>query len=258
MFVKDQLVFDPSDPSFLEDPYPVLNRVRESARVFYDERRDRWFVTRHEDVRACLRDRRLGRNFRHVMSPAEIGVPELDPRWPAFWATERWSLLWLEPPDHTRIRKLVAAAFTPRSVEALREPARTLAHELLSPLAEAGRMELLYDYAQPYSIAVICRMLGVPLDRHRDLLDWSHRMVKMYEFDVPEAAARAATAAAAEFRAYVRGLIRERRADPCDDMVTALVEARVDGEKLTDDQIVSTVIVLLNAGHEASVNTLGN
>ena len=258
MFVKDQVVFDPSDPGFLEDPYPVLNRVRESARVFYDERRDRWFVTRHEDVRACLRDRRLGRNFRHAMSPAEIGVSELDPRWSAFWATERWSLLWLEPPDHTRIRKLVAAAFTPRSVEALRDPARTLARELLEPLAEAGRMELLYDYAQPYSIAVICRMLGVPLDRHRDMLDWSHRMVKMYEFDVPEDNAVAANEAAAEFTEYVRSLIDERRAQPRDDMVSALVDARVDGERLTDDQIVSTVIVLLNAGHEASVNTLGN
>jgi cytochrome P450 len=250
--------FDPSDPAFLEDPYSTLNRLRESAPVFYDEGRERWFVTRHEDVRACLRDKRLGRNFRHVMTPEEIGVPPLDPRWQAFWQTERWSLLWLEPPDHTRIRKLVAAAFTPRSVEALREPARELAEDLLEPLAEAGEMELLYDYAQPYSIAVICRMLGVPLDRHRDLLDWSHRMVKMYEFDVPDEAARAANEAAGEFQDYVRALIAERRAHPRDDMVSALVEARVDGERLSDAEIVSTVIVLLNAGHEASVNTLGN
>src|SRR5437763_12347143 len=250
--------FDPSDPAFLEDPYPVLNRLRESAPVFYDEGRERWFVTRHEDVRSCLRDKRLGRNFRHVITPEEIGVPPLDPRWQAFWQTERWSLLWLEPPDHTRIRKLVAAAFTPRSVEALREPAHELARELLEPLAEAGEMELLYDYAQPYSIAVICRMLGVPLDRHRDLLDWSHRMVKMYEFDVPVEAATAANRAAAEFQDYVRELIRERRAKPRDDMVTALVEARVDGGRLSDDEIVSTVIVLLNAAHEATVNTLGN
>src|SRR5512133_366663 len=258
MFVKEELGFDPSDPEFLEDPYPTLARLRESYRVFYDERRERWFVTRHEDVRACLRDKRLGRNFRHVLAPEEIGVPELEPRWSAFWATERWSLLWLEPPDHTRIRRLVAAAFTPRSVEALREPARELARELLEPLADAGRMELLYDYAQPYSIAVICRMLGVPLDRHRDLLDWSHRMVKMYEFDVPEENAVAANRAAAEFQEYVCGLIAERRAQPRDDMISALVEARVDGERLSEDEIVSTVIVLLNAGHEASVNTLGN
>jgi cytochrome P450 len=101
-------------------------------------------------------------------------------------------------------------------------------------------------------------MLGVPLDRHRDLLEWSHRMVKMYEFDVPDEAAAAANQAAAEFQDYVRELIRERRAKPRDDMVTALVEAEVDGARLSDDEIVSTVIVLLNAGHEATVNTLGN
>jgi cytochrome P450 len=256
--LSEPLEFDPSRPDFLANPYPVLNRLRESKRVLHDASRERWFVTRHEDVRSCLRDRRLGRNFRHVMSPEEIGVPPLDPRWQAFWDSERWSLLWLEPPDHTRIRKLVAAAFTPRSVEALREPAHQLARELLEPLSEHGEMELLYDYAQPYSIAVICRMLGVPLDRHRDLLDWSHRMVKMYEFDVPVEAADAASRAAAEFQEYIRGLIRERRAKPREDMVTALVDARVEGEQLSEDEIVSTVIVLLNAGHEASVNTLGN
>jgi cytochrome P450 len=256
--LAETLALDPSDPGFLADPYPTLNRLREGARVFYDARRERWFVTRHEDVRSCLRDKRLGRNFRHVMPSEEIGVPPLDPRWQAFWDTERWSLLWLEPPDHTRIRKLVAAAFTPRAVEALREPARELARELLEPLAEAGEMELLHDYAQPYSIAVICRMLGVPLDRQRDLLDWSHRMVKMYEFDVPDEAATAANRAAAEFRDYVLQLLRERRAKPRDDMVSALVEARVGGGRLSDDEIVSTVIVLLNAGHEATVNTLGN
>jgi cytochrome P450 len=258
MELTEVLDFDPGSPGFLLDPYPELNRVREGARAFYDAGRERWFVTRHEDVRSCLRDKRLGRNFRHVLSPEEIGVPPLDPRWQSFWDSERWSLLWLEPPDHTRLRKLVAAAFTPRSVESLREPAHDLAAELLEQLAEAGEMELLYDYAQPYSIAVICRMLGVPLDRQRDLLEWSHRMVKMYEFDVTAEAATAANRAAAEFQDYVRELVRERRAKPCDDMVTALVEAEVDGVRLSEDEIVSTVIVLLNAGHEATVNTLGN
>jgi len=252
------LGFDPADPAFIADPYPVLERVRESERVFYDEERERWFIGRHADVRACLRDKRLGRNFRHVLAPEEIGVPPLDPRWQAFWDVERWSLLWIEPPEHTRMRKLVAAAFTPRAVEALRDPARQLAEELLEPLTEAGELDVLYDFAQPYSIAVICHMLGVPLDRHRDLLDWSHRMVKMYEFDVPEEAAVAANRAASEFRDYVHELILERRASPREDMVTALVEARVDGGRLSDDEIVSTVIVLLNAGHEATVNTLGN
>src|SRR5436309_961165 len=258
MELTEMLDFDPGAAAFRVDPRPELSGVRESTRAFYDAGRERWFVTRHEDVLSCLRDRRLDRNFRHVLSPDAIGSPPLDPRWQAFWDSERWSLLWLEPPDHTRLRKLVAAAFTPRSVESLREPAHDLACELLEPLAEAGEMELLYDYAQPYSIAVICRMLGVPLDRHRDLLDWSHRMVKMYEFDVPLEVAVAADSAAAEFREYVRELIRERRAQPRNDMVSALVGARVDGGRLSEDEIVSTVIVLLNAGREATVNTLGD
>ncbi len=252
------LSFDPTDPGFLADPYPTLAALREESPIFYEESLERWFVTRHADVRACLRDRRLGRNFRHVGGDDEFGATPLDPRWQGFWDTERWSLLWLEPPDHTRIRRLVAAAFTPRSVERLRAPAAQLARELLEPHAERGRMELLRDYAQPYSIGVICRMLGVPTDRGSDLLDWSHAMVKMYEFDTTDAQASAATEAAGEFRGYVLDLIERRQREPRDDMVTALVEARVDGGRLTEAEIVSTIIVLLNAGHEATVNTLGN
>ena len=98
----------------------------------------------------------------------------------------------------------------------------------------------------------------MPTDRHRDLLDWSHRHVKMYEFDTTEEQALSATSAAAEFRDYVLELIEERRRSPRDDMVSALADARVDGGRLSDDEIVSTVVVLLNAGHEATVNTLGN
>ena len=252
------LLFDPTDPGFLADPYPTLAALREESPIFYEESLERWFVTRHADVRACLRDRRLGRNFRHVGGDDEFGATPLDPRWQGFWDTERWSLLWLEPPEHTRIRRLVAAAFTPRSVERLRAPAAQLAHELLEPYAERGRMELLRDYAQPYSIGVICRMLGVPTDRRSDLLDWSHAMVKMYEFDTTDAQASAATEAAGEFRGYVLDLIERRQREPRDDMITALVEARVDGGRLTEAEIVSTIIVLLNAGHEATVNTLGN
>ena len=251
-------MFEPADRAFIEDPYPHLERLRETAAVRYDERFDRYLVTRHADVRACLRDRRLGRNFRHVGTEAEFKSRPLDPRWQAFWDVERWSLLFVEPPEHTRIRRLVASAFTPRAVEAMREPAEQLAESLLDICLERGRFDLLYDFAQPYSIALICRLLGVPTDRHRDLLDWSHRHVKMYEFDTTEAQAESATAAAAAFREYVLELINERRRAPADDLLTGLVEASVNGERLSDDEIVSTVVVLLNAGHEATVNTLGN
>jgi cytochrome P450 len=247
--------FDPTDPEFLADPYPRLAALREETPLFYESTLDRWFVTRHAELRTCLRDRRLGRNFRHVGSEDEFAAAEpLDPRRQAFWDTERWSLLWLEPPEHTRIRKLVAAAFTPRSVEALRGPSAELAEELLPE----GEFDLLRDYAQPYSIAVICRLLGVPTDRARDLLDWSHAMVKMYELDTTDAQAEAATQAAGEFRDYVVSLAAQRRREPLDDLVTRLVEATVDGRRLSDPELVSTIIVLLNAGHEATVNTLGN
>src|SRR5579884_3283585 len=252
------LELDSADASFIADPYPRLDALREAGPVHHDERLARWFVTRHADVRACLRDRRLGRQFRHLGTEAEFKAEPLDPRWQAFWDVERWSLLFLEPPDHTRIRKLVASAFTPRAVEAMRAPAAALAKRLLGECLERGRFDLLYDFAQPYSITLICRLLGVPTDRHRDLLDWSHRHVKMYEFDTTEEQALSATEAAAEFRAYVLGLIEERRRSPRDDMVSALVAARVDGGRLSDDEIVSTVVVLLNAGHEATVNTVGN
>lgn len=251
-------MFDPTEPAFLADPYPALNAQRENTAVFHHESLDRWFVTRHADVRACLRDRRLGRNFRHVGTEADFVAAPLDDRWGAFWDLERWSLLWIEPPEHTRIRKLVAQAFTPRSVEALRAPAAHLANALLAPLIDRGNFELLTDFAQPYSIGLICRMLGVPTDRERDLLDWSHRLVKMYELHVSDSHAVAANNAAAAFRDYVRDLLAERRRRPADDMLTRLAEARVDGEQLSDAEIVSTIVVLLNAGHEATVNTLGN
>jgi cytochrome P450 len=251
-------MLDPTDQAFIADPYPALAALREAGAVHHDERLGRYLVTRHAEVRACLRDRRLGRNFRHVGSEEEFDATPLDPRWQDFWDVERWSLLFIEPPDHTRIRKLVASAFTPRAVEGMREPARQLAHELLDVCLERGRFDLLYDFAQPYSITLICRLLGVPTERHRDLLDWSHRHVKMYEFDTTEKQAQSATRAAAEFSAYVHELIADRRRSPRDDMISALVGARVDGDDLSDDEIVSTVVVLLNAGHEATVNTLGN
>ncbi len=250
--------FDPTDAAFLSDPYPVLDDLRESVGTWRDEPLGRWFVTRHADVRTCLRDRRLGRNFRHVGTEEEFGAESLDSRWQAFWDVERWSLLWIEPPEHSRIRKLVAEAFTPRSVDALRAPGRDLARSLLGPLVERGAFELLTEFAQPFSIGLICRLLGVPTERSHDLLDWSHRMVKMYEMQVSDTAAADASDAAASFRDYVEELLRERRRHPADDLLTRLANAHADGERLSDAEIVSTMVVLLNAGHEATVNTLGN
>jgi cytochrome P450 len=253
-----QSLIDLSDPGFIQDPYPALNAMRESAPVIFDEASNLWLVTRHEDVRACLRDRRLGRIYDHVTTAEAIGATPRDPRWAAFWKVEKHSLLELEPPDHTRLRRLISKAFTVRAVEAMRRPATQLARGLLADLQEQNEIDLLADFAQPYSVGIITTLLGVPFEDHKDLLDWSHRMVKMYELNTTDDQAQAAADAAANFDSYVRGLIHFHRNEARGGLVGELVHAEVDGERLTAEEIASTVIVLLNAGHEATVNTLGN
>ncbi len=253
-----QSLINLDDPAFIQDPYPALNAMRESAPVIYDEPSNLWMVTRHADVRACLRDRRLGRVYDHVTTTEEIGATPHDPRWQAFWDVEKYSLLELEPPEHTRLRRLVSKAFTVRAVEAMRQPAERLAAEILVDLLDREEIDLLSDFAQPYSIGLITELLGVPFTDHRDLLDWSHRMVKMYELNTSAEQAQSAADAAADFDGYVRDLIAFHKDEPRGGMVGELVHAEVDGERLTTAEIVSTTIVLLNAGHEATVNTVGN
>ena len=249
---------DLNDPSFIQDPYPVLNEMRETAPVIHDTTSNLWLVTRHEDVRACLRDRRLGRVYDHLATAEEIGAQPRDPRWAPFWQVERYSLLELEPPEHARLRRLVSKAFTVRAVEAMRSPAQMIAFTLLEGLADKPEIDLLADFAQPYSISIITRLLGVPETDHRILLDWSHDMVKMYELNTSDQQAQQAADAAAAFDSYVREVIAFHREAPRGGIVGDLVHAEVDGETLNDEEIVSTVIVLLNAGHEATVNTVGN
>jgi cytochrome P450 len=250
---------DLGDPDFIQDPYPILNQMRESARVIVDAESGLNFIARHEDVRACLRDRRLGRVYDHVSTAEEIGATRRDPRWAPFWQVEKHSLLELEPPEHTRIRRLVSKAFTVRAVESMRGPARDLVTHLLdSAFANGGEIDLLADFAQPYSIGIISGLLGVPDTYHRLLLDWSHQMVKMYELNTTEEQAKAAAAAAADFDAYVRETIDFHRKTARGGLIGDLVHAEDEGARLTDAEIVSTVILLLNAGHEATVNTMGN
>lgn len=250
--------FDPADPDFIADPYPVLNAIREATPGFRNPMNGQWTITRFADVQETLRDRRLGRNYTHRYTPEQFGQPEPDPRWASFQQHEAWSLLCLEPPDHTRIRRLVAKVFTPRAVTALRPQIERFSVELLDECQEQGRFELLRDYAMPYSVAVICSMLGVPRADTQLLLDWSHAIVKMYELSTTDEVRVAANTAAEEYIAYTRALIADKRRRPDGLLVSELVQVEDDGEVLTEDEIVSTTMVLLEAGHEATVNTLGN
>src|SRR6476659_8684966 len=159
-----QLGFDPADPAFIADPYPVFNAMRDAGPILHYEPRDVHLLTRFEHVHAALRDRRLGRDYRHRYTPEEFGQSAPDPRWPNWVESERWSLLNLEPPDHTRLRRLITAVFTARSVAALRPVIEQLSAGALTSLFEQGEFDLITDYAQPYSVAVICTLLGVPVE----------------------------------------------------------------------------------------------
>jgi len=253
---------DLRDPEFLEDPYPALGRAREATPVVRVEKprlgRELWLLTRHADVLAAQRDRRLGRVRERAVSPEELGLDRLELDWRPYYELERWSLLMLEPPDHTRIRRLVAKEFTPRRLAALRDRITAYAVRFLERAVEQGGFDLLAAYAQPYSVHVIAELLGAPTGDWRHLLDWSHHIVKMYELEASDAEVRAAVGAAAEFTEWTRRLIARRRRDPGTDLVSALCTVETEEGRLHDDEIVSTVVLLLNAGHEATVNTMGN
>ena len=246
------------DPQFLADPYPALGRVREATPIFRNEQTGQWMLTRFPDVYEALRDRRLGRVYHHRYTHAELGQPAPDPRWASFHQHERWSLLSLEPPDHTRIRKLVSKVFTSRSVAALGPVIAELSRRLIHRCREMRTFDLLADYAQRYSVAVVAEVLGVPRADTQRLLDWSHAIVKMYELSASDDLKARAETAAGEFIDYTRALIADKRRSPDERLISRLARISDGGDRLSEDEIVSTTMVLLEAGHEATVNALGN
>jgi cytochrome P450 len=249
--------FAPSDPAFVADPYPAYARLREAGRVLYDPATDHWLVPHHADVNALLRDRRFGRTYLHVASHAEMGHPEEPAYLAPFWHLIRNGMLDREPPDHTRLRRLVAKAFTPRMVERLRGRVQANVDRLVDRLADAGGGDLVAEVAEPLSVAVISDLLGVPEADRPLLRPWSAQICGMYEVNPTEAAGRVASRAATEFSGYLRELSRARRDRPADDLVTALTQVVDGGDQLTEDELIGTVVLLLNAGHEATVNITG-
>ena len=238
---------DLTDPGFVSDPYPYFDRARGPAPV-WDDGLGMFLAYRHADADAVLRDRKLGRLWTL--------------RWPTealddFTLLHVHSMLENEPPVHTRLRRLVAAAFGRSQVERLRARIAVVAGSLADRLD--GTVDLVPAYAEPLPVAVIASLLGVP-DADRELLrPWSNAIVKMYEYDVPPAVRVAAEAAAGEYVAYVRSLIALRRRSPGPDILSDLIALRdTDGSRLSEDELVATAVLLQMAGHEASVNVVGN
>ncbi|MEV6191125.1 cytochrome P450 [Streptomyces sp. NPDC051920] len=246
--------FDPWDPAFLADPYPAYEELRARGRVHYYEPTNQWLVPHHADVSALLRDRRLGRTYQHRFTHEDFGRTAPPPEHEPFHVLNDHGMLDLEPPDHTRIRRLVSKAFTPRTVERLKPYVERLAGELVDRLVEAGGGDLLADVAEPLPVSVIAEMLGVPESEREPLRPWSADICGMYELNPPEDVARKAVRASVEFTEYLRGLIEARRKEPGDDLISGLIAAHDEGDRLTEQEMISTCVLLLNAGHEATVN----
>ncbi|AQA13091.1 cytochrome P450 [Streptomyces malaysiensis] len=251
-------VFDPWRPSFVADPYPAYAELREGGRAHWFEPSRQWLIPRHADVSALLRDRRLGRTYLHRFSHEEFGRTAPPPEHEPFHTLNDHGMLDLEPPDHTRLRRLVSKAFTPRTVEALVPTIQRLAGELVDSFVASGGGDLIAAVAEPLPVAVIAEMLGIPPADRPALRPWSAEICGMYELSPSEETARRAVRASVEFSAYLRGLIDERRKSPGDDLISGLIAAYDEGDRLTEQEMISTCVLLLNAGHEATVNSTGN
>ncbi|WP_448626006.1 cytochrome P450 [Geodermatophilus sp. URMC 64] len=245
---------DLTDPAVVADPYPAFARARAVAPVQWHEGLQLWLAFTHAEANAVLRDRRLGRIWRDK-EPAE--------RFGQFNLIHRNAILEVEPPEHTRLRRLVSSAFARGHVKRLRPWVEELAGNLVDGLVErsagAEPVDVLSGMAEHLPVAVIAELLGVPDVDRPSLRPWSNAIVKMYEYGRTTAVEDAAEQAAAEFVEYLRALAADRRKHLGDDLISHLVSVRdSDGDRLSEDELVTTCILLLNAGHEATVNVSGN
>jgi len=241
----------PTDPDFVQNPYPFYDRVRAVGDFFWWNEYNMACAVSHQTVHAVLRDRRMGREC-----PAEL-APDISPHLRPFYDVEAHSMLELEPPRHKRLRALVLRAFTSRTIAGLAPDIRALCHKLIDEFPDQP-FDLLTAYAQPVPVVIISRLLGVPEDRADDLVRWSNAMVAMYQARRTPQIEADAIAATNDFVSFMRGYIAKRRKTPTDDLISTLIAAEADGERLSEDELITTCILLLNAGHEATVHTLGN
>lgn len=246
-----RLTQSPTDPAFVQNPYPFYARARAAGPLHWWEDYAMMAAFSHDAVQTILKDRRFGREI-----PAELAEPR-----PAhlaqFYAIDDNSMLELEAPRHPRLRGLVLRAFTSRRIKALGPDIDALSHQLIDAFPD-GPFDLLTHFAAPLPVRIIARLLGVPEDMAPDLLRWSNAMVAMYQARRDRAVEDAAAKAASDFAEYIRSYIDARRNDPRDDLITELIAAEEDGNKLTPDEMIATCILLLNAGHEATVHSIGN
>ena len=258
---RSDAVFDPFEPGFFEDPYPLYRRMREADPV-HRSPLGPWILFGHGDGNRLLRDASLSVDVRKAIAvnPQQRRRRDelLDELFPGRVPREDTSILNIDPPDHTRLRRLVAKVFTPRRVEDLRPMVRDLVARHLDAVAESGEMDVIADLAFPLPFAVITEMLGMP-DADRDQLrEWSHAVVQLLDITITPDDARTAAIAAEHMRTHVREAITWKRSNLGDDLLTALLTAEDEGDVLSEEELVDQVMLLFIAGHETTVNLIGN
>lgn len=227
--------------------------------MFHDERWDLTFFSRHDDVAAILRDRRFGRQATHVLDAEELARAEMPrERYPQWSRFIRESFIDLEGERHAILRRLVAKAFTKRSTESYRPRLVEVANERLDDVLASGTMDVIRDYATPIPLTMIGELMGIPEADRQQLVDWSHRIVKLFDYNATDADGSEAEAAIIDFVAYLRDVLDHRRRHPGPDLISELATVEDEGRRLEDDDLVATAILTLNAGHEATVHAIGN
>jgi cytochrome P450 len=244
--------FDPTTPTFRADPYPFYHQLREHAPVVYLTDWRMWFLTRHVDVSLVLKDSRF------VRESGPRTFTDVPPSVRALVETQANWMLFRDPPDHTRLRGLVHKAFTPTAIRQMQYHIMRLALELLDSATRHHTFDLMTEFAYPLPVIVITEMLGVPpADRDR-FKGWSRDLADTLDLDSREETYVRGSQATEALNDYLRHLIDRRRADPQDDLMSALIAAEEDGAKLTESELVATVVFLLVAGHETTMNLIGN
>jgi len=245
---------DITSATFKANPFPFYAQLRAQAPVFavkLPTKERAWLVTRYDDVLSVLKDERFAKDRRNAMSPEQLKKQPWIP--PMFKPLER-NMLDLDSPDHTRLRALVHKAFTPRLIEQMREQIQALTNELLDAVEPNGSMDLIADFALPLPLTVIGRILGVPSEDNDKFHRWTKTMIsggtnRNLFVLVPSMMS---------FMGYLKKLIKQRRAAPKDDLVTALVQAKDGSDSLSEDEILAMIVILLVAGHETTVNLIGS
>ncbi|HEY2667769.1 MAG TPA: cytochrome P450 [Actinomycetota bacterium] len=251
---EDPVFFNPLDPEAHADPYPQYRRLREQAPMLRGPL-GYWVLSRYADIAAVLRDPRFGVGIDEAS--LMLAMTQEGPGIATMRELSRW-MLFRDPPDHTRLRKLVSKAFTPRAVEAVRPRVVEIVDRLLDDFAGRDEVDLIADLALPLPVTVISELLGLPIEDQAQAREWAEAIAQALDPIITEDQALRADRAVTELAAYIGGVVAERRRNPGNDLLSRLIGAEDEGGHLSEPELISTVGLLFGAGHETTRNLIGN